>query len=176
MEANREQINPEYLLPGTMVGPWEVVDLLGKGGFGVAYKVRRGGRYYALKLTLYRAADLDAEQRERHEARVRRECGILLQLNHPNIVRVQGFERWPDLDEGWFYIVMDLVNGQNLYTWRERSVPSLRRIAYVFQRISLALAEAHSRGAFHPDIKSEHVLVTVDGEPILIDWGIARSR
>jgi serine/threonine protein kinase len=176
MSAEPNQINPEYLLPGTMVGPWEIVDLLGKGGFGVAYKVRRDGRYYALKLTLFRAADLGAEQRERHEARVRRECGILLQLNHPNIVRVHGFERWPDFNEGYLYIVMDLVNGQKLYAWRDRSVPSLRRICHVFRRISLALAEAHARGAFHRDIKSENVLVGIDGEPILIDWGIARSR
>ena len=176
MSAEPNKINPEYLLPGTMIGPWEVVDLLGKGGFGVAYKVRRDGKYYALKLTLFRAADLGAEQRERHEARVRRECGILLQLNHPNIVRVHGFERWPDLNEGYLYIVMDLVNGQKLYAWRDRSVPSLRRICHVFQRIALALAEAHARGAFHRDIKSENVLVGIDGEPILIDWGIARSR
>lgn len=176
MDGEQNKINPEYLLPGTMVGPWEIVDLLGKGGFGVAYKVRRDGRYYALKLTLSRAADLGPEQRERHEARVRRECGILLQLNHPNIVRVHGFERWPDLNDGYLYIVMDLVNGQKLYTWRERSVPSLRRICHVFQRIALALAEAHARGAFHRDIKSENVLVGIDGDPILIDWGIARSR
>src|SRR5260221_10148566 len=171
-----QKINPEYLLPGTMVGPWEIVDLLGKGGFGVAYKVRRDGRYYALKLTLFRAADLSHEQRERHEARVRRECGILLQLNHPNIVRVHGFERWPDLNEGYLYIVMDLVNGQQLYAWRNRSVPSLRRICHVFQRMEAALAEAHGRGAFHRDLKSENILVGIDGEPILIDWGIARSR
>ena len=144
MSAEPNKINPEYLLPGTMIGPWEVVDLLGKGGFGVAYKVRRDGKYYALKLTLFRAADLGAEQRERHEARVRRECGILLQLNHPNIVRVHGFERWPDLNEGYLYIVMDLVNGQKLYAWRDRSVPSLRRMCCVFQRIALALAEAHA--------------------------------
>lgn len=176
MDAEQNKINPEYLLPGTMVGPWEIVDLLGKGGFGVAYKVRRDGKYYALKLTLFRAAELSADQRERHEARVRRECGILLQLNHPNIVRVHGFERWPDLNDGYLYIVMDLVNGQKLYSWRERSVPSLRRICHVFQRIALALAEAHARGAFHRDLKSENILVGIDGEPIVIDWGIARSR
>ncbi len=56
MEAEQNKINPKYLLPGTMVGPWEIVDLLGEGGFGVAYKVRRDGRYYALKLTLFSAA------------------------------------------------------------------------------------------------------------------------
>ena len=176
MEAEQTKINPEYLLPGTMVGPWEIVDLLGKGGFGVAYKVRRDGRYYALKLNLFSAADLTPDQRERHEARVRRECGILLQLNHPNIVRVHGFERWPDLNDGYLYIVMDLVNGQKLYAWRERSVPSLRRICHVFQRIALALAEAHARGAFHRDLKSDNILVGIDGEPIVIDWGIARAR
>jgi serine/threonine protein kinase len=176
MDFAPSKINPEYLLPGTMVGPWQIVDLLGKGGFGVAYKVRRDGRYYALKLTLFRAAALSPEQRERHEARVRRECGILLQLNHPNIVRVHGFEQWPDLNEGYLYIVMDLVNGQSLYAWREQSVPSLRRICHVFQRIALALAEAHARGAFHRDLKSENILVGADGEPMVIDWGIARSR
>jgi len=66
MDGEPNRINPEYLLPGTMVGPWEVVDQLGRGGFGVAYKVRRDGRYYALKLTLYRSADLGPEERERH--------------------------------------------------------------------------------------------------------------
>jgi serine/threonine protein kinase len=176
MDAEQNRINPEYLLPGTKVGPWEIVDLLGKGGFGVAYKVRRDGRYYALKLNLFSAAELSPEQRERHEARVRRECGILLQLNHPNIVRVHGFERWPDLNDGYLYIVMDLINGQKLYHWRERSVPSLRRMCHVFQHIALALAEAHARGAFHRDLKSDNILVGIDGEPIIIDWGIARSR
>jgi eukaryotic-like serine/threonine-protein kinase len=176
METEKNKINPEYLLPGTMVGPWEIIDQLGKGGFGVAYKVRRDGKYYALKLNLFNATELDPVQRERHETRVRRECGILLQLNHPNIVRVHGFERWPDLHNGYLYIVMDLINGQRLYTWREQSVPSLRRICHVFQRIALALAEAHARGAFHRDLKSDNILVGIDGEPIVIDWGIARSR
>jgi len=176
MEAEQNEINPKYLLPGTMVGPWEIVHLLGEGGCGVAYKVRRDGRYYALKLTLFSAAKFSPDERERHETRVRRECGILLGLNHPNIVRVHAFERWPDLNDGYLYIVMDLVNGQNLYTWREKSVPSLRRICHVFQRGALGLAEAHARGAFHRDVKSDNFIVGIDGEPVWIDWGIARSR
>ena len=48
-ELERE-IDPEYLTPGTMIGPYKIVDRLGVGGFGAAYHVERAGRFYALKM------------------------------------------------------------------------------------------------------------------------------
>jgi serine/threonine-protein kinase len=70
---------------------------------------------------------------------------------------------------------MDFVDGERLYQWRRKTVPSLRSICEVFIKTSLALHELHRHGIFHRDIKSDNLVVRPDGEPVLLDMGIARS-
>jgi serine/threonine-protein kinase len=172
-----DEINPAYLQPGTPIGFYEVVTLVGKGGFGALYKVTRGGQVFALKLSTFKFSELSEDDRRHYMARAKREAGALMQLHHPNVVRVHGFEQWPEIENGYLYLVMDFVDGLQLYDWRKKHSPSLKQIALVFQKIALALNQIHECEIFHRDLKSENVLIrNSDGEPILVDFGLARPR
>ena len=170
-------IDPGYLQPGTMVGAYKILDRAGEGGFGFLYRVERDGKIYALKLSRERLADLTEEDRAHNEERTDREILALKSLRHPNIVRVHSFERWPELEDGFPYLVMDFVAGDQLYQWRVKGSPSLRQICDVLIKIATAVNYMHRLGLFHRDLKSENILVrSTDGEPILVDFGIARPK
>lgn len=171
-----DEINTAYLQPGTRIGFYEVITLVGRGGFGALYKVTRDGEVFGLKLSTLNMAELTDEERQSHEERADREVVALKSLRHPNIVRVHAFERWPDLRKGYPYIVMDFVEGHRLYDWRTKQKPSLRRILAVFRKIALALNEMHRLEVFHRDLKSANVLVREDDEPVVIDFGISRPK
>jgi serine/threonine protein kinase len=180
-------LGPE-LPVGTKIGFYEVLPLatsadgkttrtcLGYGGFGSLYKVSRGSKVYALKLAHRSLRDYSAAERRWNEERADREVGALKLLRHPNIVRVHAFDMWPD-EDGRPFLVMDLVDGDHLDTWRATKTPSLQRICEVFIAIARALGAAHKQQVFHRDLKCENILVrAADGQPIIVDWGIARPR
>ncbi len=170
-----DRIKPSYLAPGTAIAVYTVVEKVADGGLSHVYKVTRGERVYALKLSKDRLREQVAGERKYNEERLAREVAALTSLRHPNIVRVHAFDRWPDPDD-YPYIVMDLVEGEPLCDWRSASSPSLERICIVFEKIASALDHMHHLGIIHRDLRSDHVLVRGDGEPILIDLGVARPR
>lgn len=174
--TDRAGIDPSYLEKGTWIGAYEVVDKLGTGGFGCLWTVRRDGKLYALKIGRQRLADLDAEDRTHYEDRLDREIAALKTLHHPNIVRVHSFDWWPELESGFPYLVMDFVDGRSLYAWRDSEGPPLARVCHVFEKLAAAMEHMHALGLFHRDLKSDNVLVRGDGEPVIIDFGIARPR
>lgn len=169
-------VDPSYLEKGTRIGAYEVVDKIGSGGFGWLWKVRREGKLYALKIGRQRLSGLDGEDREHYQERLDREIAALKMLHHPNIVRVHTFDWWPELEGGFPYLVMDFVDGSPLYAWREEGRPSLARVCAVFEKLAAAIEHMHGLGIFHRDFKSDNVLVTGDGEPMVIDFGIARPK
>jgi hypothetical protein len=120
-------------------------------------------------------SDVCADDRADREERLDREIAALKILRHPNIVRVHCFERWPDLEDGFPYLVMDFVEGHRLYDWRSQTSPSLRRMCEVMAKVAVAVDYIHRLGHFHRDLKSENILVRrADGEPVIVDFGIAR--
>lgn len=168
-----EQIDPRKLTSGTKVGPYEVVARVGRGGFGAVYKVLRDGQFFALKLISLDELDLTAEERSAHEQRIDREVAALKSLRHPNIVRVYAFDRWPHARDGFPYLILDLIEGEELNKWR---APSYAEVTKVLIKLALALEEVHSQGLVHRDIKSPNILVQkADNEPKLVDFGISRS-
>lgn len=168
-----EEIQPDYLQRGSLIGPYRIVDRLGKGGFGSAYRVERDGKQYALKVLL---AQHDASGRQENLSRIKREFGLLQLIDHPRIIKVHAFEMLGSLEKGWPYIVMDLVEGARLHDWADRSKPSLSAICRAAGQVADALAAIHKRGLFHRDVKSENIIVSPSGDATLIDFGIARTR
>ena len=158
---------------------------IGKGGFGVVYRARRGNKRFAVKLPLLEVNSSDERTREaarRELPRVDREISSLKSLKHPNIVNVIEFFSWdPKSDEvggvdGLPIIVMPFIDGPPVDVWVTRNQPSLRTILRGLRDVASALSEVHKRDFVHRDLKPSNVLVGSDGQPVLIDFGIARSK
>ena len=160
------------LSPGTRVGPYEVVGLLGVGGMGEVLRARdnRLNRDVALKvLPELVAADPD------RLARFQREAQVLAALNHPNIAHIHGFE-----DSGSVHaIVMELVEGPTLadIIFSEDGAPALhlQEVLPIARQIAEALEAAHEQGIIHRDLKPANVKVRDDGTVKVLDFGLAKA-
>jgi serine/threonine protein kinase/tetratricopeptide (TPR) repeat protein len=157
------------LSPGSQLGPYEILSLIGAGGMGEVYKARdtRLGREVAIKvLPSSFSANPDRLRRFEQEARA---AGL---LNHPNITSVYDVGS----HEGLPYVVQELLEGETL---RERLAPGAlppKRIVRYAIELCRGLAAAHEKGIVHRDLKPENVFVTRDGRVKILDFGLAKLR
>ncbi|GIH79453.1 serine/threonine-protein kinase [Planobispora longispora] len=149
------------------VGPYTLVERLGKGGMGEVYlATNRRGENVALKM-LHDAIDADAESRIRLEREVR----ALRRVESPYVARVVD----ADLTCERPYLVMEHIEGDTLLECVRRGGP-LRGpdLIILAQGLASALAVIHAAGVVHRDLKPANVLVSPSGEPVLVDFGIAQ--
>ena len=149
-------------------GPYQCVELLGRGGMGVVYKAFQPAlnRYVALKALLPQTTHTDAWRERFH-----REAEIVARLEHPNILPTYDYGEAGDLP----YMVMPLVTGGTLREWLGRNPPLERKLA-VFRQVLGALGYAHAQqpAIIHRDVKPSNVLMSSSGWPLLADFGIAK--
>jgi hypothetical protein len=164
-------LDPDNLPVGTLVDGWRVVRRLGGGAYGTVYQVEKGGDFFALKIARCREQSGDA----RHtDERAQRELSCLLSLRHRYIARAWGHGRWPHPREGFFYVVMDYVEGYTLAEWQERTRATPHEVVALFEKVFEAVASMHGQGIFHRDLKPGNLLVrAADGEPVVVDYGVA---
>ncbi len=152
---------------GRRLGPWRLLHRLGQGGQGTVFEaVRDDGAYEQRAAVKIVNRDIDSELSRR---RFRHERRILAALEHPNIARLlDGGES----SDGQPYLVMEFVEGRPLVAatagW------SVRRKLELFRDIVDAVAFAHRHLIVHRDLKPSNILVTADGVPKLLDFGIAK--
>lgn len=141
------------LAPGTRLGPYEVVTLIGVGGMGEVYRARdtRLDRLVAIKVA-------PAKFSERFE----REARAVGALNHPNICQLY--------DVGPNYLVMEFIDGSPL-----GPVENDRKLLDVAIEVADGMAAAHTRGIVHRDLKPHNILVTREGRVKILDFGLAKS-
>ncbi|MET0627759.1 MAG: serine/threonine-protein kinase, partial [Acidimicrobiia bacterium] len=156
------------LEPGDIVaGRYRIESLLAAGGMAEVYRAadQRLGRDVALKV-------LSGTSPTEH-ARFRREVGVLAHLDHPNLVRLYDAG---ELDDGARpFLVLELVDGSTLadrLTLGPLPVPVAARIGH---ELAGALAVAHASGVVHRDVKPSNVLIDVDGQARLTDFGVAHD-
>jgi tetratricopeptide (TPR) repeat protein len=149
-------------------GPYRVTGRIGEGGMGVVYRGIRDDREYqkdvAIKL-IKRGMDTDLIV-----ARFRNERQILANLDHPNIARLLD----GSTEQGLPYLVMEFVEGERLSDYLEHRHPDLPARLELFRQICSAVHYAHQRMVIHRDLKPANVLVTEEGSPKLLDFGIAK--
>jgi len=153
-------------LEGQRLGPYQIVELIGRGGMAFVYKALQPTlrRYVAIKvLPPYFAHE------ENFRARFQQEAETVARLEHPNILPIYDYGQQGDVP----YIVMPLITGGTLRDWLARGV-SLPRALTVLSRILQALDYAHAQGVIHRDIKPSNVLMSQGDWPLLSDFGIAK--
>lgn len=165
-----DPLGPAALKPGDMVDGFRIVKKLGDGGFGDVFLVEKAGQLFAMKFAKSRPATGDEGKTE---ARGLREVVCMLQLvEHPNVMKVWSFGRWPDMRTGWLYMLLEYIEGDTLDVWAKRQNATSREVVRLFEKVASALDAAHGQGIFNRDLKPSNILVRVkDGEPIVGDWG-----
>ncbi len=161
-------------LIGEQIGKYVIQELLGQGGMGQIYRAYHPSleRDVAIKLIhIYKASDPEVVDRFRREAK------MVAALRHPGIIQVYDFDA--DLNYDIFYMVMEFIQGESLAN-RLNSIEvqggqmSLEEALRIFRLITEAVAYAHDRGVIHCDLKPENVMLNIQGQPILTDFGIAK--
>ena len=154
---------------GQTIGSWKVVRALAEGGMGIVFLVeRRDGQFQQRGALKFIRQGLATDEMVR---RFRRERQILASLDHPNVARLLDGGTTP---EGLPWLVMEYVDGVPLYEWCSERAPTLRERLRLFLGLCGAVEAAHRRLILHRDIKPSNVLVTPEGTPRLLDFGVAK--
>ncbi|MEZ6184005.1 MAG: serine/threonine-protein kinase [Planctomycetota bacterium] len=159
---------PVALQAGTRIGDYEVLEAIGRGGFGEVYRVRDPLLDVDVALKLIQvppSVALEVQERFTREARA------VARLDHPHVVRV----RTAGWDRRGPYLVMDFVPGESLQRRIAREGPlPVGEAVELARQLADALAHAHAQGVLHRDVKPDNVLVA-DGVARLTDFGLARD-
>ncbi|HEX4809882.1 MAG TPA: serine/threonine-protein kinase [Bryobacteraceae bacterium] len=167
--AVQEIPGPSYG-PGMRIGNYELLRLLGEGGMGKVYLATRADDSYQQKVAIKLVAmvfgpDPGAVRRFRSERQ------ILANLNHPNIARLLDGGVTGD---GVPYLVMEYVDGITVAEYCRRNKLLINDRLRLFRKICSAIEYAHNNLVVHRDIKPGNILVTAEGVPKLLDFGIAK--
>jgi eukaryotic-like serine/threonine-protein kinase len=155
------------LSPGSHLGPYEVLALLGAGGMGEVYRARdsRLGREVAIKVLPHdRVADESRRKRFIQEAKA------ASALNHPHIITIHEIESADGID----FLVMEYVRGKSLDALVPRQGMRIGEALRVAIAIADAIASAHAHDIVHRDLKPANVMVGTDGAVKVLDFGLAK--
>ena len=155
------------LVTGTRLGPWRVLELIGRGGMGEVYRAERADGQFDMQV----AIKLIRVDTPYQDARFRSERQILARLDHPGISRLLDGDVTAD---GRPYMVMEFVQGQQIVSWCRETGAGLEQRLSLFAEVCDAVAYAHRNLVVHRDLKPANVLVTPEGRPKLLDFGISR--
>jgi serine/threonine protein kinase len=150
-----------------IIGDYRILSLIGSGGMADVYLAVDQQLHRKVALKIVRRG-LDTGDIIR---RFQREEQILASLTHPNIARLYGGAVTP---EGVPYFVMEYVEGARLDSYCDEKKLTIPERLRLFRRICSAVSYAHQHLVIHRDIKPANIRVTADGEPKLLDFGIAK--
>jgi serine/threonine protein kinase/Tfp pilus assembly protein PilF len=158
---------PDY--SGQQIGPYRLVEEIGRGGMGAVYLADRADGEFrqrvAIKL-IKRGMDSDYIIR-----RFRHERQILASFEHPFIARLLDGGTTKD---GVPYFVMEYIDGETLYNYCDSKQLGIRERLKIFQKICSAIDYAHTKQIIHRDIKPSNILISRNSTPKLLDFGIAK--
>lgn len=151
---------------------YDILEIIGKGGAGIVYKVQDPvmNRFFAIKVL----------SNKKLIKRFINEANVGIDLNHENIVKVYPLRK--DKHHGFYYLVMDFIDGCNLKKWfREKPGITFREILHILEKVCAGLQYAHDKGTWHRDIKPENIMISqVPAEEyprvLLVDFGLSKLK
>ncbi len=162
-------VRPRQALPLTPFGPYQVLRKLGQGGMGAVYLAIRADDQFQKRVAIKVVqSGIDSEEVLR---RFRHERQILATLDHPNIAKL--FDGGTT-GEGLPYFVMEYIEGTAIHDYCDRQRLSITERLMLFLAVCEAVQYVHQNLVVHRDIKPGNILVTADGVPKLLDFGIAK--
>ncbi|MGB0717437.1 MAG: serine/threonine protein kinase, partial [Phycisphaerae bacterium] len=164
-DSSTDTVQPSSIdIPG-----YDILRELHRGGQGVVYLAHQKStkRQVAIKLLLH-GNFATPKARKRFE----REVELVAQLDHPNIISI--FDSG-QTEQGMQFFVMDYIRGDQLRDHVRKNEMSVEEVIRLFQKICDAVQYAHQRGVIHRDLKPSNILVDPNGEPKVLDFGLAKS-
>ncbi len=146
---------------------YEILSVLDCGGQGTVYRAtqRSTGRTVALKVLHHEPGGSG-----RREQRFAREVEIVARLSHPHVVTI--FDS--GVAAGRPYLSMELIDGMGVDDYVLLNRPSVRQCVELFEKICRAVASVHQHGVIHRDLKPSNILVDLEGQPHILDFGLAK--
>ena len=159
----------ELTTGSTFAGRYQIIEELGKGGMGKVYKVFDHEVQAKMALKLIKpevSADKNTIDRFRNELKIARD------ISHKNICRMYDLGR----EAGSYFITMEYVSGEDLETMIRMSTGlTMGTVLSIGKQLCQGLAEAHSLGVVHRDLKPQNIMIDKGGNAKIMDFGIARS-
>jgi eukaryotic-like serine/threonine-protein kinase len=149
----------------TVLGRYRLVECVGEGGMGEVWKAHDDRLDRTVAIKMLRGALDDATNRERF----RREARVLSRLSHPGVATVFDF----DAEQGYDVLVMEYVSGGTLERRLASGELPIPTVLDLGTAIADALENAHRHGVLHRDLKPGNVMLTADGQPKILDFGLA---
>ncbi len=154
---------------GRRFGAYKTLEQIGAGGMGEVYRAVRADDQYSKQVALKQIRS--GQDSGFVIARFKNERQILATLDHPNIARLLD---GGTTEEGMPYLVMELIEGRPIGEYCAANKLSISDRLALFMQVCAAVQYAHQRLVIHRDIKPGNILVTADGVPKLLDFGIAK--
>jgi serine/threonine protein kinase len=161
-----------FELNGTMVQQalvgYEILERLDQGGQGVVFKAVDTTTNRTVAIKVLRDGPLSSRgQRERFS----REIAVIARMRHPNIVSFYHSQAHASLQ----FFIMEFVDGIPIDEYVTLNRPPVRQVVAIFTKICSAVHSAHQRAVIHRDLKPDNILVDLDGEPHILDFGLAKD-
>jgi tRNA A-37 threonylcarbamoyl transferase component Bud32 len=153
------------LVNGAVIGTWKLEEEIGRGGMGIIFRARSEKTREVAALKILRDPG-----RMKHVERFMREMEATSRLVHPNIVRLLEVGQTGDLP--WY--AMELVPGIQLDQWVKEHKVERRDAVMIVRDVARAVHHAHAQGVIHRDLKPQNILMTKDGVPKVMDFGLAK--
>ena len=164
-----ESFEADTLSPGQIIDRYRVIREIGRGGMGAVFLAERADRQFEMQVALKlikRGMDTDSVLR-----RFNHERQILASLEHPNIARLLD---GGTTEDGLPYFVMEYIQGDRIDHYAQEHQLSIAARLELFRQVCGAVSYAHQHLVVHRDLKPSNMLVTSDGVPKLLDFGIAK--
>jgi serine/threonine protein kinase len=153
---------------GLVLGPFQVLAPIGKGGMSTVYLARDGRSQLLVALKVL--PPKKAREEERLLARFLREMEMVQRVAHPHLAQTYEVGAW----QGVYYIAMEFIPGRSLYRLVNAEGPlTVSLAARLFAEVAMALDHAHCRGLIHRDLKPSNIMVTTNNHAKVLDLGLA---